>query len=1185
MKKNKIVLLLMTLTVSLSFSMMQSFAEDVSNNGVEGNDKCIEESLIGIEESKNESEETDNSDEESKKESEETDNSNEESINESEDINNNTEKSTEEKNENNATSDSGKLHICELVQPEEGAEPVLVDENGNRVYENLVPDDDDVECLGGGLDPSNYSYYNLAEKKLVCYDCENQSQTGTCWAYAAVGSAFSNLLFNKKIGNRADLSEEQIVWFGLCKASANTSDPLYGDAKYNGIEGYSAGGSVWDTTVTMSRGTGLIKAGKLPDFSNWDSKQKFQDLSGYESLRYESEYILTNTDIFDPTSSEGRKDIKWSILNRGALKVSYYTDKSLYKLDSSSGNLSYYNPVDKNYANHAVMIVGYDDNYNKNNFLKKPNQNGAWICRNSWGSDWGKNGYFYISYYDPNLSYASSYIMTERSNYGKRIYQYAGDNKYSCYYENSGFAEANIFTATDNDVVTTIGFDTTSASIPYEIQIYKNLTENNPQSGELVSSEKGTIQYAGFHTVPLTEQVSVKKGEKFSVVVIQKKKDAGINLDSHKYSSTSSYISSYDLSDGMLTGWSGTESSDVNIKAYTKDKFDVTAAVSFSLPSGDYEEGQTLSLSCATPGASIYYTLDGSVPSKTNGILYTGAISLDTEFAIDTSYSVKAVAVKNGNLDSDILSNHYIIQGKTAVAFSICEMEPEYVYVDDDTTFEDIFKQLNLCASVIVRENDTNMPIQVPVNWDLEKPYDGTFDNTAGEQEHIILSGTLSYGVQQEKIDYSNTGNVVYLEVILKRRETLNLRAFSDDLEEGLRITLSNDITDIKGYEKVEIYYTTDGSEPTKENGFLYDGPIFLMRQEFDTGFIIRARAYSKGIESPEEFNEFYPVSSDSQKQVGITIKSYNPIMEEDYLFVSTIAGITFGEAIDNFAELTDGYEYTGRNFKGWNILLDDGSLGESIYCSSIVPRKDITIVGNWSGICHNIIFNCDGGIIDGEYPTGIEEGQPIESLPTVSKDGFIFLGWFYQDKEIKVGDVLDITTDIEVIAKWERDPSKTIGYQLYKGQKCDITDVVNSFLTQNNCSGAKIKFKKSKNIAIKKQKGRYILTAKKAGEGFAVLSAKNTSAREEVKIFVYAPAKKTQKIQNGKELSVYDLFNIPSFKDNAVVVFSKNNNIVSINENGNIKAVNPGKTTVTIQVQSLRWKYSKKYKVKVKVL
>ena len=94
---------------------------------------------------------------------------------------------------------------------------------------------------------------------------------------------------------------------------------------------------------------------------------------------------------------------------------------------------SCYNPKTYAYSysgnagvNHAVTLVGWDDNFAKENFNSSCNvtSDGAWIVRNSWGEQWGDKGYFYISYENKcnynivaaeavtNPKYRNNYFMT-----------------------------------------------------------------------------------------------------------------------------------------------------------------------------------------------------------------------------------------------------------------------------------------------------------------------------------------------------------------------------------------------------------------------------------------------------------------------------------------------------------------------------------------------------------------------------------------------------------------------------------------------------------------------------------------------------------------------------------------------------------------------------------------------------
>ncbi len=74
-----------------------------------------------------------------------------------------------------------------------------------------------------------------------------------------------------------------------------------------------------------------------------------------------------------------------------------------------------------------------------------------------------------------------------------------------------------------------------------------------------------------------------------------------------------------------------------------------------SLAPGTYSGTQEVTITCATPGAAIYYTTDGSEPSANNGTLYDG-----NAISISESVTLKAVAVSNG-VTSSVASAEYLI--------------------------------------------------------------------------------------------------------------------------------------------------------------------------------------------------------------------------------------------------------------------------------------------------------------------------------------------------------------------------------------------------------------------------------------------------------------------------------------------------------------------------------------------
>lgn len=86
--------------------------------------------------------------------------------------------------------------------------------------------------------------------------------------------------------------------------------------------------------------------------------------------------------------------------------------------------------------------------------------------------------------------------------------------------------------------------------------------------------------------------------------------------------------------------------------------YNITGTVSnpvFSITEGNYYENQTLEIYTDTPDVNIYYTTDGTTPSINNGIIYSEAIT------IDSSQTIKAIAVKTQWLSSDVVSSTYTL--------------------------------------------------------------------------------------------------------------------------------------------------------------------------------------------------------------------------------------------------------------------------------------------------------------------------------------------------------------------------------------------------------------------------------------------------------------------------------------------------------------------------------------------
>ena len=208
---------------------------------------------------------------------------------------------------------------------------------------------------------------------------------------------------------------------------------------------------------------------------------------------------------------------------------------------------------------HAVCIVGWDDDYPASNFTKEPPGNGAWIAKNSWGSqtdiipgglvaadgttkdanggDWGivdenglHTGYFYLSYYDAGINSPESFDFDLRENHDQENalqldYMPAAASEWIHKDKNPVWC-ANVFTLDKDmriDEVATrfaTGFEVPLTGFTITFDIYRLRDgATAPEDGELLASCTREVSSSGYHRVALDNPVYSKAGDRLAVVV------------------------------------------------------------------------------------------------------------------------------------------------------------------------------------------------------------------------------------------------------------------------------------------------------------------------------------------------------------------------------------------------------------------------------------------------------------------------------------------------------------------------------------------------------------------------------------------------------------------------------------------------------------------------------------------
>ena len=321
-----------------------------------------------------------------------------------------------------------------------------------------------------------------------------------------------------------DLSELHLVNYTYnC-----VNDPLGGlegdvnkfDTSHGSVMQY--GGNVEMAANSLLDWEGAVNEDVVPYTIDYIRQVENEQLD--DSLAYGKD--VAHVQNFYRVNITSRDDVKKAVMDYGAVSISYFSDQSSdWSTDNyNSSTAAYYCP-NAYTSNHAVTIVGWDDDYSADNFATTPDGNGAWIVRNSWGSYYGKEGYFYLSYYDKSIYTVGYALEAELSNNYDNNYQYDGAMLYGYMGYGGSNKYANIFEAKANqdgsENIKAVSFMTgRSTNLNYTVSIYTNLTdETNPESGTLAAQKSGITTYDGTYTVNLDSPVEINEGNKFSVVV------------------------------------------------------------------------------------------------------------------------------------------------------------------------------------------------------------------------------------------------------------------------------------------------------------------------------------------------------------------------------------------------------------------------------------------------------------------------------------------------------------------------------------------------------------------------------------------------------------------------------------------------------------------------------------------
>ena len=335
---------------------------------------------------------------------------------------------------------------------------------------------------------------------------------GTCWAHGSLAAMEGNLLRTgmwqmlRAVGYESagepNLAEYHLDWWnGFNEYHNDDTDPPSGDG--NGLEVHN-GGDYRVVTAYAARGDGAVYAPAANDGTEYDDNWYYSPPARTDPSSHT--YRPTDVEWYVAGSDLGNIDrIKQAVMNHGVLGTCMYWGSGFY-----SGDTHYQPPTDPRDPNHSVAIVGWDDTK-----ATQAPQDGAWLCKNSWGSGWGSGGYFWISYYDKHAG--------QHPQMGAVSFQGVGPNPHA--HDLHGWrAELigapsvfNAFTADADEQLTDVSFYTTEDNVTYTVRVYDRF-EGGALLDELTSAT-GTIEHTGYHTVAMDTIVALAGGDDFYVEV------------------------------------------------------------------------------------------------------------------------------------------------------------------------------------------------------------------------------------------------------------------------------------------------------------------------------------------------------------------------------------------------------------------------------------------------------------------------------------------------------------------------------------------------------------------------------------------------------------------------------------------------------------------------------------------
>jgi C1A family cysteine protease len=245
-------------------------------------------------------------------------------------------------------------------------------------------------------------------------------------------------------------------------------------------------------------------------------------------------YVANDVGACKTTCPYQKTLLDWSLISGGvvpstnALKNYIQTYGPVYTTLYADSGHGFHSGYDGSYTfnypatgiNHAVLIVGWSNNL-------PPVPGGGttpadgWIVKNSWGTTFGANGYFYITYGSANIGMWSSFMHDWQDYDSSGSIMYYDDD---CWSNSWGYPPSTTawglckFIPSSNTDVTRVEFWTTDITTDVDVYIYDDFN-GATLSNKLWESLDHNFAGAGYHGVELDSPLAVISGNDVIAVV------------------------------------------------------------------------------------------------------------------------------------------------------------------------------------------------------------------------------------------------------------------------------------------------------------------------------------------------------------------------------------------------------------------------------------------------------------------------------------------------------------------------------------------------------------------------------------------------------------------------------------------------------------------------------------------